>query len=239
MTSPRRGRLGASVAQVGPASDRLDWAARAGQAFVELLEHLPTDHLHSRTSVTVVATIDQDKLRRDSVPPPRHRRRHLRRRPAPLACTRRSSRPSSTARPGSSTSAAVSGSSTARRTSRSASTTPPAPPTAANAPPPGAISTTARPGRRRTHRPPRAVPLCGFHHRRIHDPISPSLRSRRDGHVPACDREQSCSVHSSRGEEPAERVVDVVGERSARDEAETGRRGRARHRTARRGRSRG
>jgi Domain of unknown function (DUF222) len=65
MTAPRRGRLGASAAQVGPASDRLDWAARAGQAFVELLEHLPTDHLHSRTSVTVVATIDQDKLRRD------------------------------------------------------------------------------------------------------------------------------------------------------------------------------
>jgi hypothetical protein len=65
MTAPRRGRLGASAAQVGPASDRLDWAARAGQAFVELLEHLPTDHLHSRTSVTVVATIDQGKLRRD------------------------------------------------------------------------------------------------------------------------------------------------------------------------------
>ena len=65
MTAPRRGRLGASTAQAGAASDRLDWAARAGQAFVELLEHLPTDHLHSRTSVTVVATIDQDKLRRD------------------------------------------------------------------------------------------------------------------------------------------------------------------------------
>ncbi len=64
MTAPRRGRLGASVAQVGPSSDRLDWAARAGQAFVELLEHLPTDHLHSRTPVTVVATIDQNKLTR-------------------------------------------------------------------------------------------------------------------------------------------------------------------------------
>jgi hypothetical protein len=64
MTAPRRGRLGASTAQVGPAADRLDWAARAGQAFVELLEHLPTDRLHSRTSVTVVATIDHDKLRR-------------------------------------------------------------------------------------------------------------------------------------------------------------------------------
>ena len=65
MTAPRRGRLGAGAAQVGPATDRLDWAARAGQAFVELLEHLPTDHLHSRTTVTVVATIDQDKLVRD------------------------------------------------------------------------------------------------------------------------------------------------------------------------------
>src|SRR4051794_10418287 len=59
MISPRRGRAGASRAQAGPASDRLDWAARTGQAFVELLEHLPTDHLHSRRAVTVVATIDQ------------------------------------------------------------------------------------------------------------------------------------------------------------------------------------
>jgi uncharacterized protein DUF222 len=65
MTAPRRARLGANAAQAGTTADRFDWAARAGQAFVELLEHLPTDHLHSRTAVTVVATIDQDKLTRD------------------------------------------------------------------------------------------------------------------------------------------------------------------------------
>lgn len=65
MTSPRRGRLGATRAQAGVPTDGLDWAQRRGQAFVELLEHLPTDHLHSRTAVTVVATIDQDRLRAD------------------------------------------------------------------------------------------------------------------------------------------------------------------------------
>ncbi len=37
-------------------------AHRAGLAFVELLEHLPTDRLHSKVAGTVVVTIDQTRL---------------------------------------------------------------------------------------------------------------------------------------------------------------------------------
>jgi hypothetical protein len=39
-----------------------DWAHRYGQAFVELLEHLPTDHLSGKVTATVVVTIDHEKL---------------------------------------------------------------------------------------------------------------------------------------------------------------------------------
>ena len=41
----------------------IDWANRSGQAFVELLEHLPTDRLTSKVAATVVVTIDHDRLR--------------------------------------------------------------------------------------------------------------------------------------------------------------------------------
>ncbi|MFL6060733.1 MAG: DUF222 domain-containing protein [Marmoricola sp.] len=61
ITAPRRGRLGASVAQAGPA--RTDWDHARGMAFCELLEHLPTDHLHPRTAATIVVTIGEDALR--------------------------------------------------------------------------------------------------------------------------------------------------------------------------------
>ena len=51
----------------GEASDRLhdrlhDWTHRRGLAFAELLEHLPTEHLHPKTAATVVVTIDHEVL---------------------------------------------------------------------------------------------------------------------------------------------------------------------------------
>ena len=63
MTAPRRGRLGASEAQAGAQGFRKDWAHEKGLALVELLEHLPTDHLHSKVAATVVVTLDLDSLR--------------------------------------------------------------------------------------------------------------------------------------------------------------------------------
>lgn len=62
MTSPRRARLGASIAQAGHPDDRRDWAHQSGLALVELLEHLPTDHLHNKVAATVVVTIDHQRL---------------------------------------------------------------------------------------------------------------------------------------------------------------------------------
>jgi hypothetical protein len=64
LTAPRRGRLGASEAQAGPVRGaRCDWDHARGIAFCELVEHLPTDHLHSRTAATLVVTIDETALR--------------------------------------------------------------------------------------------------------------------------------------------------------------------------------
>lgn len=40
----------------------LDWGRLRGMAFVELLEHLPTDHLHGAVASTVVVTLAQDAL---------------------------------------------------------------------------------------------------------------------------------------------------------------------------------
>jgi hypothetical protein len=62
MTAPRRARLGASRAQVGDAEALRDHDRARGQAFCELLEHLPTDHLHSRTAATLVVTLSLDSL---------------------------------------------------------------------------------------------------------------------------------------------------------------------------------
>ncbi|MBO9520522.1 MAG: DUF222 domain-containing protein [Nocardioidaceae bacterium] len=58
MTSPRRARLGATEAQAGDPIEQRDWAHQNGLAFVELLEHLPTDHLHGKVAATVVATVE-------------------------------------------------------------------------------------------------------------------------------------------------------------------------------------
>jgi hypothetical protein len=64
MTAPRRSRLGASEAQSGPAQGPCtDWDRARGAAFCELVEHLPTDHLHPRTAATLVVTIHDDALR--------------------------------------------------------------------------------------------------------------------------------------------------------------------------------
>ncbi len=64
MTAPRRGRLGASAAQVGENTGiRTDWDHARGTAFAELIEHLPTDRLHPRTAATVVVTMSEETLR--------------------------------------------------------------------------------------------------------------------------------------------------------------------------------
>lgn len=48
----------------GSASVRpLDWAQRYGQAFVEVLEHLPTDRLPGRAAANVVVTVGLEELR--------------------------------------------------------------------------------------------------------------------------------------------------------------------------------
>jgi hypothetical protein len=62
ITAPRRGRLGASAAQVGEREARTDWDRARGEAFCELLEHLPTDHLHPKTAATLVVSLGLDVL---------------------------------------------------------------------------------------------------------------------------------------------------------------------------------
>jgi Domain of unknown function (DUF222) len=62
MTAPRRGKFGATPAQVGSQPELRDAAHRAGLAFAELLEHLPTDHLHTKVAATVVITMEHRQL---------------------------------------------------------------------------------------------------------------------------------------------------------------------------------
>ena len=63
MTAPRRGRLGATRAQAGDARLDRDWAHDRGLAFTDLLEHLPTDRLHGKVAATLVVTLELDTLR--------------------------------------------------------------------------------------------------------------------------------------------------------------------------------
>jgi hypothetical protein len=56
MTAPRRMREAASPER------SFDWRNRRGLVFAELLEHLPTDHLHPKSAATVVVTIDHTVL---------------------------------------------------------------------------------------------------------------------------------------------------------------------------------
>jgi hypothetical protein len=60
MTAPRRMREPGS--DIGTPDRSFDWRHRRGLAFAELLEHLPTDHLHPKTAATVVVTIDHTVL---------------------------------------------------------------------------------------------------------------------------------------------------------------------------------
>ncbi len=62
LASPRRSRRGATTAQAGPVGGTIDWAHRHGESFVELLEHLPTDRLHGKVAATVLVTVEHAKL---------------------------------------------------------------------------------------------------------------------------------------------------------------------------------
>ena len=44
-------------------AEDLDWSQKYGRAFVELLEHLPTDHLSGKVNATVLVTLDHDTLK--------------------------------------------------------------------------------------------------------------------------------------------------------------------------------
>lgn len=44
-------------------AEELDWSQKYGRAFVELLEHLPTDHLSGKVNATILVTLDHDKLK--------------------------------------------------------------------------------------------------------------------------------------------------------------------------------
>ncbi|MCX6396704.1 MAG: DUF222 domain-containing protein [Propionibacteriales bacterium] len=64
ISAPRRGRLGASRAQVGDnVGLRKDWDRARGEAFCELLEKLPVDHLSPKTAATIVVTMTEESLR--------------------------------------------------------------------------------------------------------------------------------------------------------------------------------
>ena len=58
-----------SAAQVAEATweafraEDLDWSQKYGRAFVELLEHLPTDHLSGKVNATILVTLDHDRLK--------------------------------------------------------------------------------------------------------------------------------------------------------------------------------
>jgi len=54
---------GAGATGSAPERRDFDWDHRRGLAFAELLEHLPTDHLHEKTAATVVINIDDTVLR--------------------------------------------------------------------------------------------------------------------------------------------------------------------------------
>lgn len=60
MTAPRRTRPGVLTGAMR--FDREHRARLAGQAFTELLAHLPTDRLHGTVAATVVVTLDHDTL---------------------------------------------------------------------------------------------------------------------------------------------------------------------------------
>jgi hypothetical protein len=62
LTSPRRGRGGATLAQAGDQSIHRDPAHDRGLAFVQILEHLPTDRLHHKVAATLLVRLDHATL---------------------------------------------------------------------------------------------------------------------------------------------------------------------------------
>lgn len=65
ITAPRRGRPGATHTQTGLGArtdGATDWDRARGEALCELIEHLPTDHLHPRTAATIVVTLTEESL---------------------------------------------------------------------------------------------------------------------------------------------------------------------------------
>ena len=65
LTAPRRAKPGASDAQGGPLAAKHDPAHQRGLAFLELLEHLPTDRLHGKVAATIVITLQHKQLVQD------------------------------------------------------------------------------------------------------------------------------------------------------------------------------
>jgi hypothetical protein len=67
MTAPRRGPLGATTAQAGvrqvDGDGVRDGTHDRGLAFTTLLEHLPTDRLHGKVAATILVKLDLDTLR--------------------------------------------------------------------------------------------------------------------------------------------------------------------------------
>ena len=63
MTAPRRARLGASHDQAGDQAIDRDPAHDRGLAFTTLLEHLPVDRLGGKVAATLLVTLDLDTLR--------------------------------------------------------------------------------------------------------------------------------------------------------------------------------
>ena len=63
MTAPRRGRLGASYAQAGGQAIDRDPSHDRGLAFTTLLEHLPVDRLGGKVAATILVKLDLDTLR--------------------------------------------------------------------------------------------------------------------------------------------------------------------------------
>ncbi len=65
LASPRRAKVGAPAAQAGapsPDQEGPAWDRRLGQAFVEVLEHLPSDRIHGKVGATLLVTLDLEQL---------------------------------------------------------------------------------------------------------------------------------------------------------------------------------
>ena len=59
------GGSGRAAEQLSPSDRSLDWQHRRGLAFADLLMRIPTDHLHSKVSATMLITTRVDDLLAD------------------------------------------------------------------------------------------------------------------------------------------------------------------------------